>query len=307
MPAAVAVVAALGVIVSAQHMSLDAAQDAWQRGDYIAALNGYITLLSAPGGDRALESVALTTGELFRTRELTTGGRNGRFSPDGRFLIYETGLETSRRTKVLKNDATRAEVLDLPGVSATFSSSLPLVAYLKVPDHEEVRAASDALAKASLTAQNRSQLIQTLTWLIAKHASIVVRDLNTGREMGLPTPDLVKTGLTFSADGRVLYFLGGKESEPDRTDIYVISENEPRPLIAADAPGLKGAPVIDPSGAVLLYTMPTVNPLRQPPPAGQGGARGAAARGQTAPVASAEVGEGRGGGPASQPPRFAIV
>ena len=57
-----------------------------------------------------------------------------RFSPDGKFVVYETGLETSRRTKILKNDATRAEVAELPGVSATFSSSLPQVAYLKIPD-----------------------------------------------------------------------------------------------------------------------------------------------------------------------------
>ena len=60
--------------------------------------------------------------------------------------------------------------------------------------------------------------------------------------MSLPTPDLLKTGLTFSADGRFLYFLGGREAEPDRTDIYVISENEPRPIVVAEAPGLKSAP-----------------------------------------------------------------
>jgi len=43
--------------------------------------------------------------------------------------------------------------------------------------------------------------------------------------MELPAPDLLKTGLTFDAEGRQLFFLGAKESEPDRTDIYAISEN----------------------------------------------------------------------------------
>jgi hypothetical protein len=310
----------LGGFVVAQHAppaSLDAANDAWQRGDYVTALNGYLNVLSAPGGDRALESIALTTGELFQTRELTAGGRNGRFSPDGKLLVYETGLETSRRTKILKNDTTRAEVADLPGVSATFSSSLPQVAYLKIPDHDEIRAASEALEKASLTAQNRNLLTQTLTWLIAKHSAVVVRDLNTGREMSLPTPDLLKTGLTFSADGRFLYFLGGKEAEPDRTDIYVISENEPRPVVAADAAGLKSAPVIDPAGAVLLYTIPVQNPLRRPPPGGRGtGGAGEADRtgaaGQAGTAAQAgqpgETAGGRAGGAGgNQPARFAIV
>ena len=184
---------------------LDAANDAWQRGEFASALNGYIGVLSAPGGDRALESIALTTGELFQTRELTAGGRNGRFSPDGKFVVYETGLETSRRTKILKNDATRAEVAELPGVSATFSSSLPLVAYLKIPDHDEIRAASQALEEGVADgAESQPADTDADLALIAKHAAIVVRDLNTGREMSLPTPDLLKTGLTFSADGRLL-------------------------------------------------------------------------------------------------------
>jgi len=315
--AAVVCAVALGGAVVAQHSSaspLEAANDAWQRGEFASALNGYIGVLSAPGGDRALESIALTTGELYQTRELTAAGRNGRFSPDGRFVVYETGLETSRRTKILKNDATRAEVADLPGVSATFSSSLPLVAYLKIPDHDEIRAASQAIEKASLTAQNRNQLVQTLTWLIAKHGAIVVRDLNTGREMSLPTPDLLKTGLTFSADGRFLYFLGGREGETDRTDIYVISENEPRPTIVAEASGLKNAPVVDPAGAVLLYTIPALNPLRQPAAGARGGESGGAGRAGGAGEAGRAAGAGQAGGAVegrgaagNQPPRFAIV
>ena len=138
------------------------------------------------------------------------------------------------------------------------------VAYLRIPDHEEIRRASEAIAAAPLTARNRNQLSQTLSWLIAKHAAIVVRDLGTGREMELPAPDLLKTALTFSADGRLLYFLGGTESEPDRTDIYVISESAPRPAIVAQADGLKGAPIVDPSGRVLLYVIPTVSPLLKP-------------------------------------------
>ena len=85
---------------------------------------------------------------------------------------------------------------------------------------------------ASLTARNRNQLTQSLTWLIAKHSAIVVRDLASGREMELPTTDLLKTGLTFSADGRLLYFLGGTESEPDHTDA-ALSDPELRPATSA--------------------------------------------------------------------------
>ena len=292
--------------------SFETANDAWERGDYIAALNGYVRVLNAPGGQAFLESIALTTGELFITRELTADGRAPRFSPDGQFLVYETGLETSRRTRVLRNDATRALVADLPGVSATFSPQLGQIAYLRIPDIDEIRTASDAIAKASLTAQNRGQVVQALAWLVAKHAVIVTRDLRNGREMELPAPDLVKTGLTFSADGRELYFLGARESDATRNDIYAISENAPKPVLVADAEGFKSAPIVDSSGSVLIYVMLPQSPLRRPAPPAQ--APGAA---RAAGDAGAPGDEGRGGGAGRggqtaaagvpRPPMFAIV
>ena len=254
--------------------SFDAATDAWERGDYITALTGFIQIAGAPGGDAWLEPIALATGELFRTRELTSDGRAPRFSPDNKYVVYETGLETSRRTRIVRHDSALTPIADLPGVSATFSSTLNQVAYLKIPDNDEIRGAAAALEQASLTAQNRSQLTQTLTWLIAKHSAIVTRDLANGREMELPAQELLKTGLAFNAEGRQLYFLGAKETEPERTDVYVISENAPKPVIAADAGGLKSAPVIDPAGKVLLYVVPAVNPLRAPAPPGDGGRGG---------------------------------
>jgi hypothetical protein len=116
--AAVAVVALRAAGTGA---TFDAATSAWRRGDYVVALNGYIQLLNGPGGDDYLERIALTTGELYRSHEITNDGRAGRFSPDGRYIVYETGLETSRRTRILKNDDTHALVAELPGVcKATF-------------------------------------------------------------------------------------------------------------------------------------------------------------------------------------------
>ena len=298
----------LGAASASPARSLDAANDAWERGEYIAALTGYIQVVSAPGGAAFLEPIALTTGELFQTRELTPDGRAPRFSPDNKFIAYETGLETSRRTRIVRTDAALTAVADLPGVSATFSSTLNQVAYLRIPDNDEIRGASAAIANASLTAQNRNQLTQTLAWLIAKHSAIVTRDLSNGREMELPAQELLKTGLAFNADGRQLYFLGARESEPDRTDIYAISENAPKPVIAAEAGGLKSAPVIDPAGKVLIYIVPALNPFRRPEPqatgrqsspnaASDGGGRAAGAAGAA----------GQPVGAAAAPPTFAIV
>jgi hypothetical protein len=279
-----------------------AADEAWERGDYIKALNDYIRVLSSPSGQPFLEPIALQTGELYDTRELTADGRAPRFSPDDAYIAYETGLEVSRRTRILRNDATRTVVADLPGVSATFSPSMPEVAYLKIPDNDEIRRASDAIRNATLTAQNRNQLSQMLTWLVAKHAAIVVRDLNSGREMELPSSELLKTGLVFSADGRSLFFLGAREDVADRTDIYTISERAPRPALVVDQPGLKSAPVVAATGATLLYIVPTQNPLRKP----QDGRDGRGGQvGQDGQVGQ----EGRDGqeGPPRQPTTFAVV
>jgi len=275
--AALTAAVAIGASALPAPTSVESANDAWQRGEYLTALNAYIQILTSPGGEKWLAPIALTTGELYQTRELTSDGRAPRFSPDGAFVVYETGLEVSRRTRILKNDATHREIADLPGVSATFSHTLDQVAYLRIPDNDEIRRASAAIADARLTAQNRAQLAQMLTWLVAKDATIVVRDLQSGREMELPTPDLLKAGLTFSADGRQLYFLGGSESDPDRTDIYAISELAPKPVLVVDAGGLKSAPIVDPAGKVLLYVVPTINPLRRPQ-SGGGQAGAAAAR-----------------------------
>ncbi|HEV3060969.1 MAG TPA: M20/M25/M40 family metallo-hydrolase [Vicinamibacterales bacterium] len=277
---------------------LDAANDAWQRGDYISALNGYIQALSAPGRDEYLERIALTTGELYRTDEITDDGRAGRFSPDGRYIVYETGLETSRRTRILKNDDSRALVADLPGVSATFTSDSAKVAYLRVNDTDDVRKAGQALDAATLTQRDRNTLIQMLGWLIARDSSIVVRDVTSGFELDLPTPSMLKASLTYSGDGRSLYFLGAREGNDTRTDIYQITESSDGPVLAVDAGGLKSAPLVDPSGATLVYVIPGVSPLRRPGPPAPG-----------ADAGGGRAGGGRAGGaaPPRPPSTFAIV
>ena len=93
---------------------------------------------------------ALQTGELFQTREVTNDGRSPRFSPDGRLIAYESGLEASRRTRIVRNDPGFGQVADLPGVSATFSPTTAKVAYLKIADTDDLRQAAQAVERASL-------------------------------------------------------------------------------------------------------------------------------------------------------------
>jgi Tol biopolymer transport system component len=249
-------------------VSLAEAHDAWAHGDYVTALDAYLRLLQGADGDAHHDAIAEHTGELFTSFELTTDGRTPRFSPDGRLMAYETGLEVSRRTVIVRNDAAMKTVAELPGVAATFAPSGQTVAYLKLGDHPELAAADKALESAPLAGQNRNALIQALTYQVARHTSIAVRDLSTGQERIIATPDgLLKTGLTYAPDGRRLFFLGGSEGDETRNDIYVVTDSQPATRVG-DGDGLKGVPVIDAAGTTLLYIVPTVNPLRRPPAPG---------------------------------------
>src|SRR4026209_1879087 len=95
----------LAAILIAASMPLRSASDtlqsaalAWDRGDYVAALTTYLQILDSPRPASALEPIALQTGELFKTTELTTDGDASLFSPDGRYIAYETGNPVTRRT-----------------------------------------------------------------------------------------------------------------------------------------------------------------------------------------------------------------
>ena len=58
---------------------------AWERGDYTSALTTYQELLAGPDADGVLDSIALQTGELYQTTELTTDGSNPGISSDGNY------------------------------------------------------------------------------------------------------------------------------------------------------------------------------------------------------------------------------
>ena len=57
---------------------------AWERGDYTSALTTYQELLAGQDADGVLDSIALQTGELYQTTELTTDGSNPGISSDGK-------------------------------------------------------------------------------------------------------------------------------------------------------------------------------------------------------------------------------
>jgi hypothetical protein len=128
-------------------VALQRAADAWDKGDYVAALTAYQDLLSGPDAAAALEPIALQTGELFRTIELTDDGAAPSFSPDSRYVSFETGAGVNagvasgaaRRTHVRAVAAPATDVTTLDGGDASFCPDGRSAAFLRVPPSTPLR------------------------------------------------------------------------------------------------------------------------------------------------------------------------
>jgi len=271
--AAVAVSALLTTVNGqrAPRPDLETAMLAWDRGDYVAALTAFKTLLRAQGGEQWLEPIALQTGELFQTREITPDGSNPRFSQDGRFVAYEAGAGASRVTRVVEPGAAMRVVAEVKGYSLAFLPQGDRVVYLKLQPAEELTRAQAELDQAGQTPARLAAQLR-LSWLQYKHGDIATRNLSTGQERVCPTEGLLKSAVVPSADGRLLYLTGVREDDPSRSDIYKVAVDCDHPVAVTKEPGYKTGVVVDPKGSFLLYGTVASNPFARPAEGGGGAA-----------------------------------
>lgn len=295
---AAAAVAALLTTVSGQQPArpdLDSAMLAWDRGDYVAALTAFRTLLTSPGGEKWLEPIALQTGELFQTREITADGSNARFSPDGRYVSYETGSGPARVTRIVEPASGMRLVAEVKGFSLGFLPQGDRVAYLKLQASDELaQAQADVDQAPSVQARRGPQ--QRLNWLQYKYVDIVTRNLSTGQERVCPTDGLLKAAVVPSADGRLLYVTGAREDDASRSDIYKVAVDCDHPVAITKEAGYKSGMIVGPRGAFLLYGIAPSNPFAKPDMTAEGAGRGGAGRGG-----------GRGGGGLGPSGPFAVL
>lgn len=204
---------------------LDAAALAWEHGDYVAALTTYLQVLDSPDADAALETIALQTGELYRTTEITADGAVPRFSSGGDALTYETGPQAARVIRLLKVEGLQL-VAEFPGRGGAFSPDGSKLAYVKVTTGADAQSARTA---------------------------IVVRDVATGTEVALDTMGLRAASPVLSADGSVIFAGTG---EPGAAQLYSAAEGRPaRPLTTG--PGDKTPLEMNATGTALLYSIRT--------------------------------------------------
>ena len=274
----------------------DSAYAAWDAGNYVTALEGFKAVLNAPEGETYFDRIALATGELHRVAELTADGRQPRFSPDGRYLSFETGSPAV--TKIFEVADPPHPVAELQGNAAAFSPTGNRVAYLRLkPNADLTRAAAELnqlQSRANPDRQKVTELQRQINRTSATQSQIVVRDLQSGAEQALADGGLLKGQMVWSGDGREVYFVGTPEQDATGNDIYATSESLAQPRPITTGPGFKASPLVARGGRYLVYVAAPGSPF----PAAAGGPGGGRAGGP---------GGGRAGGPGGGARQFTLV
>jgi hypothetical protein len=246
----IAAAAALWIPLSgrASDTPMDLAALAWDRGDYVAALTTYLQILEGGASEEAFEAIALQTGELFQTTELTKDGEAPQFSPDGKYIAYETGALLSRTIKLSSTGDPLKPVATLQGMRAVFSPDSTTLAYLRVTPSPSLQQAAAAVDEGA--AAGRGQRLNAFNAQLALQSRLVTRDLASGQETEIDTGQLRKQGLAFTSKGIV--FSGGPEEGPGQ--IYAVAPGgAPSPLTSGD--GDKTIGDVNSSGTALTYTV----------------------------------------------------
>ena len=209
---------ASGAQPSADTQAFDSARYAWIEGDYIESLTSLQRILGGSQADAVLDSIALLTGELYRTAELLPDGSNPRWSADGRHVLIDQGINQSYSTTVITLQQGSA-VLPQTTVSGAFGAALSpdgtRLAYLMVEEDAELRAARARFD--SLRTGNDGRAINEQRNRIADleraRTRVVERTLSNGRDRRLQGPAEIIPPLVYSADGRAVYAIGRQGSD----------------------------------------------------------------------------------------------
>ncbi len=239
--------------------------DAWDRGDYIDALQAFRRLLAGPDAATWRDRIALTTGELFEVTEIAPDGRQLRVSPTGRYAAFEAGTRTAPLTRVAALDGPPRVVADIRGSGLAFSPTADVVAFLRARESSELAAARAALDEATAQPAPDRQAIaglqRKLNQIEQGQTELVWRDLKTGQDRTLADGGLLKSSLTFSADGAIVYFVGSREATSAATDIFATSLDRAEPQQLTSGPGVKTAPVAAAGGQFLVYQTGAPSPF----------------------------------------------
>src|SRR5688500_4169583 len=196
------------------------AYDAWDRGDYAVALER-LKALAAAADEKTFEDIALLTGELYQTREVTPDGRNPSFTATGH-ILYETGAATAAVTRVAGPDFKVSD--EFPGRNAAADYALKNIAYV-LPD--------GGLALRLHGAQASERRITPAGFAV--------------------------TSLAWSPDGSRVFYTGAAGGNGAQHDVYAYTLGgaaAAAPARLTNTPARETGVRVVPGGAALLFTVP---------------------------------------------------
>jgi hypothetical protein len=247
------------------------AVDAWEAGQYPAALEDLRALMRSTAAAEYLERTALLTGELYVTTVLTTSGNIPRIAGNASYASYQTAGSGQPLTSIIRLGEKPETVAQLPTGTVAFDRTGTRLAWLR-----------------------------QVTTGDTGGTELVVRNLATGQEAVWLGPGLSKSGPVWSDDGQSVIFQGGDPSVTDRSDVYAVRAGF-APEVLTPEPGRKTN--VQLAGGTLVYTeMPAAAGGGRGAAAAGAGARGGGARGGGG--GGRAGGGGRGGG---APATYVIV
>jgi phosphatidylethanolamine-binding protein (PEBP) family uncharacterized protein len=238
------------------------AEFAWEAGDYPRALATLDTLLDGADAETYRQRIALLTGEAWHTALVAEDARAPRWSADGRWLAYETGVGPTRRTRV-------AAAQDAAVRDGTARGGFPVLAEISGGGLAFAPSAARVAWIAGAGAQSALRIADL-------PASAPRAPAMTGRV--LPLGGLLPAQVRFVRDGELL--IVGASTPEARTALYRVTldargaVSAPERLSVTDSVVADVVPIGD--GSVVLYGVGGRSPLQQ----GTGGAftRGPARR-----------------------------
>ncbi len=220
----------------------DDARLAWDAGEYVQALEGFLAVLEGEYSDDLFDQIALITGELYRTVDIAKDGRNLRFSPDGRLVAYDH----DGYTHIVDVSGEGPERVDrFEGASFAFAPDGQHGVYLKTEEPAEMDDLAERFQEAADAGDRGAmrQIQAELEWLMAQHTTLVHRSLGSGDEEQVPYDDgLLVAEPVFDAETGRLYVLATSEEQTDRTHIYYTDDpGSSLQLLHEDAPGYRSS------------------------------------------------------------------
>ena len=237
--------------------SFDSAYHAWEGGRYPEALARFERLLAGAAREQLVDSIALVTGERYRTVTVSSDGLDLRWASDAPVAAFAVNARRATQIVALDGDSVRL-VARVDGTGLVLSPDGGRAAWLVVPDAPELRPAralADSLQGARdfpAAARQRAQVLRMEREL----ARVMLRDLRTGEERELPMPAMGKYGLAFAPDGNALYFSGVVPGDSARADVFVLENLAGTPAARAivQGPGVKQNLLVSRSGHVVFIS-----------------------------------------------------